>query len=130
MAEYQDPIKEARRYLQNAKDILKEKTSIKDGFYLDGKYVKMAGDIAWKGCLLALDSVFKVKASKGESRVSIKNYKEAVGKRDRKLCDLVNDGYNVLHLSMGYDGTKAKNITKTGFELATSIIDRCETMRP
>lgn len=129
MAELKDPIAEAKRYLSNAKTILKEKAELKEKSYSDKKYVQMAGDTAWKGCLIALDCVFNVAITKGDARVSIKNYKEAVAKRDRKLSAWVADAYNVLHLSMGYDGTKRKAIADEGLDLAKSIIDRCETLR-
>jgi hypothetical protein len=55
------PISEAKRYLANAKELLKEK-AIKDGdYYTDSKYVSMAGDTAWKGVLIALEAVFGIK---------------------------------------------------------------------
>ena len=83
--EKKNPIEEAKRYLQNAKDILKEKAIKEDNNYKDSKYVRMAGDTAWKGCLIALDVVFKVKEtmSKGK-RVSIDDYKDKVSKREIK----------------------------------------------
>ena len=57
-------------------------------------------------------------------------YKEAAGKRDKKLLAFVVDGYNTLHLSMGYDGIKDKKICDVGFEKANGIIDRCAKLRP
>lgn len=57
-----------------------------------------------------------------------KDYQKAVGKRDRKLLALMNDGYDVMHLYMNYDGNQAKGVCDTGFRLANNIIDRCETM--
>ena len=40
----------------------------------------------------------------------------------------VNNGYDVMHLSMTYDEVQAKDISDAGFRLANSIIDRCEMM--
>jgi len=40
----------------------------------------------------------------------------------------MNDGYDVMHLYMNYDGNQAKGVCDTGFRLANNIIDRCETM--
>ena len=51
-------ITEAKRYITNAKEILREKAQKENGFYADSKYVKMAGDIAYKGILVALDGIF------------------------------------------------------------------------
>jgi hypothetical protein len=48
---------EAKRYISNAKEILKEKAIKEDGFYKDRKYVKMAGHTAYAGVLVALDSI-------------------------------------------------------------------------
>ena len=68
-------IEEARRYVANAEDVIK-----KAGYdpeiqsYTDSKYVRTAGDILWKGCLIALDTVFQVR--KGKGRPSVDKYRE------------------------------------------------------
>ena len=115
-------IEEARRYVANAEDVIK-----KAGYdpetqsYTDSKYVRTAGDILWKGCLIALDTVFQVR--KGKGRPSVDKYRDAVAKRDRKLLSFVNNGYDVTHLYMGYDGTTDKKICDSGFEITTVIIN-------
>ncbi|MBQ3710373.1 MAG: hypothetical protein II887_06695 [Bacteroidales bacterium] len=38
----------------------------------------------------------------------------------------VNQGYDILHLSMGYDGIQNKDICNSGFRVANEIIDWCE----
>lgn len=60
--------------------------------------------------------------------MDINNYLEAIGKRDRTLLDYVDDGYNIMHLYMTYDGVQSKKICDEGFRLANTIIDRCEAM--
>ena len=94
--------------------------------YSDSKYVKMAGDILWKGCLIALDAILNIR--KGKGRPSIKKYMEAAGKRDRKLLTAIVSGYDIMHLTMGYDGTKNKKVCDIGFENAKAIIDRCAVL--
>ena len=127
--EEQDPIAEARRYVANAAEIIqKSKLDPKTELYKDKKYVRIAGDTLWKGCLIALDAVFEVR--KGKGRPSIEKYKEAVGKRDRKLLDFVNVGYETMHLCMGYDGNKDKKVCDAGFDRAKAIIDRCAQLYP
>lgn len=122
-------IEEARRYVDNAEETIKKaKYNPETKSYQDSKYVRTAGDILWKGCLIALESVFHVRIGKG--RPSIEKYKVAVAKRDKKLLQLVNDGYDVTHLSMGYDGVRNKKICDTGFEIANDIIDHCAMMMP
>ena len=124
-----DPIAEARRYVENAKKTLREngELDVETNSYQDPKYVRAAGNYLWLGALMALDAVFHVRADR-RTRVDIKDYLEAVGKRDRKLLTYVNNGYDVMHLSMNYDGAQAKDISDAGFRLANNIIDRCEMM--
>lgn len=57
-----DPVLEARRYVQNAKDLLTEKADLDNEtqLYRDKKYVRMAGNTLWNGVLLILEAVFHV----------------------------------------------------------------------
>ena len=127
--EYLDPIQEARRYVSNAEEIIKNsKYDPVTKLYRDKKYVRIAGDTLWKGCLIALDAVLPIR--KGKGRPSIEKYKEAAGKRDRTLLNFVNAGYEILHLCMGYDGCKRKKICDEGFEIANDIINRCVMLLP
>jgi hypothetical protein len=118
-------IGEAKRYLANAKEILSEKAGKDGNYYSDSKYVKMAGDTAWKGVLIALEGVFRVKEAT-KKRVSIDDYKEAIAKRNKQLLTTVNEGYQILHLFMGYDGVKTYKVCQAGLEEAKRIIDWCE----
>ena len=124
-----DLIKEARRYVDNAETVLKENGRYNKELkqYEDDKYVRAAGHYLWHSVLLALDAVFHVRADR-RTRVDVNDYYDAVGKRDKKLLALVNSGYNVMHLSMDYDGNSRKSVCDDGFELANDIIDRCAVM--
>ena len=126
-----NPIEEARRYVQNAKDVLKEKTklNVETQTYEDPKYVRAAGNYLWLGVLKALDAVCDVRKDR-RTRVHIDDYLEAISKRDKKLLDWVDNGYMVIHLSMNYDGIKDKRVCAQGFCLAEQIINRCEAMLP
>ena len=127
--EVKNPIEEARRYVADAEMVIVNANydpELKS--YTDGKYVKMAGDTLWKGCQIALDAALGIR--KGKGRLSIEKYKEAAGKRDRKLLAAIVAGYDVMHLSMGYDGTRNKKICDVGFENANAIIDRCSSLIP
>ena len=129
----ENPISEARRYVANAKQTLQEHGQYdpQSNLYKDRKYVKSAGNYLWLAVLLALDAVFQVKKSKKRgTRVDIDDYKSAVALRDRKLLDWVNYAYDVMHLSMNYDGIQGKTICDEGFRLANDIIDRCSLMIP
>ena len=124
-----NPIDEARRYVENARKTLKENGELDTelNIYQDDKYVRAAGNYLWLGVLMALDAVFHVRTDR-RTRVDIKDYREAVGKRDKKLLALVNSGYDVMHLYMNYDGNSSKDVSDGGFRLANNIIDRCAAM--
>ena len=129
--ERKNPIEEARRYVSNAKEVIQKAnydSTLK--MYTDGKYVKMAGNTLWNGCLVALDAALGIYKGKGKGRPSIEKYEEAAGKRDRKLLAAIVTGYDTMHLYMGYDGTKNKKVCDAGFEKANAIIDRCALLYP
>lgn len=127
--ELKNPIEEARRYVANAKEVIKKANYDPElNIYTDGKYVKMAGNTLWNGCLIALDAALDIR--KGKGRPSIEKYKEAAAKRDRKLLAAIVAGYDFMHLTMGYDGSKGKKTCDTGFEYANDIINRCAKLCP
>ncbi|MBR2771248.1 MAG: DUF5618 family protein [Bacteroidales bacterium] len=127
--EEQNPIAEARRYVANAAEIIvKSKYDPETKLYRDKKYVRIAGDTLWKGCLIALDALLHVR--KGKGRPSIEKYKKAAAQRDHKLLSYIVAGYETMHLVMGYDGNKEKKVSDAGFERANAIIDRCAILMP
>ncbi|MCR4827224.1 MAG: DUF5618 family protein [Bacteroidales bacterium] len=124
-----NPIEEARRYVANAEEVIKKADYDPElKRYTDGKYVKMAGNTLWNGCLVALDALFGISKRKG--RPDIDKYTEAARKRDKKLLAFVVDGYSTIHLCMGYDGNKSKKVCDAGFDYANAIIDYCEKLLP
>ncbi|MBO4675659.1 MAG: DUF5618 family protein, partial [Elusimicrobiaceae bacterium] len=99
--EKKNPIEEARRYVANAKEVIEKANFDPElNIYTDGKYVKMAGNTLWNGCLVALDAALGIR--KGKGRPSIEKYKEAASKRDKKLLAAILAGYDTMHLNMGY----------------------------
>nr|MBP9648023.1 DUF5618 family protein [Paludibacteraceae bacterium] len=80
----------------------------------------------WNGCLVALESVFKL--SKGKGRPSIEKYLDAASKRDNKLVTYIDAAYNSNHLYMGYDGGINKKACDAGFDDAKALIDYCEKL--
>lgn len=125
-----DPLTEARRYVENAKELLqkKEKYDPETDSYNDKKYVRAAGHYLWNGVLIIIDGVFHIGSKKG--RANYNDFRTAVGPRDRKLLTMVNNAYDILHLYMGYDGVLDKSVCDKGFQLANDIIDRCAKMLP
>lgn len=120
--ELKDPIAEAIRYQENAKQLILDNETIEDGYYDDGKYVKMAGHAMWTGCLVALDYALKLKT---KGRKDIKDYQNAAAKRSKKLLNIITSGYQTMHLWLGYDGSKSVSTMKEGRRLANEIIEWC-----
>lgn len=129
--EKKNPIEEAQRYVDNAKQTLNDNGEYDSDLkrYGDRKYVKSAGHFLWIGMLVLLDALFPVK-TKRRPLPDIKDYKEAVAQRDRKLLALVNDGYTTMHIAMSYDGNQSKAVCDEGFRLANEIIKICSKMLP
>ena len=124
MAELEHPIREAERYLQNARQILSEKAGKEGDYYSDKKYVKLAGHAAWSGVLLALDAVLDIKKGlKRQKRLDFKDYQEAVSKVDKKMNRPLLNSYETLHLVLGYDGNLRYKIVQDGLDEAQYIID-------
>lgn len=117
-------VEEAKRYVNNAKDLLREKAGKENGVYQDRKYVRLAGHAAYLGVLVALDGLFQVK--KG-TRKSVEWYQEQLRKTDRKLLDSFNAAYDTLHLAMGYDGNISADVSAAGITTAETIIQWVET---
>ena len=118
-----NPIQEAERYLQNARQLLSEKAGKDGDYYTDRKYVKLAGHSAWCGVLVALDAALKIKESmKKGQRPDIQDYQEALGKVDKKMPRVLMGSYDTLHKSLGYDGNLNYKVAQLGLKEAQSII--------
>ncbi len=115
---------EAHRYLENAKEILRDKAQKEDNYYKDSKYVKMAGNTAYNGVLVALDGLF---GDKKKGRKSVEWYKEVLAKTDKKILYAFATAYSLLHLEMGYDGVPSAEVAVLGLKEAEKIIKWVET---
>lgn len=111
---------EALRYVENAREILSEKGKKQEGWYTDPKYVKMAGNTLWNGVLVALDFRFP-EVKKGKGRSSQGKYREKI--RDGKASHQFETGYQVCHLSMGYDGFGKEAIVREAIQDIKALID-------
>jgi len=118
-----DPVLEAKRYVENARTILREKAIKEDDQYTDRKYVKLAGHAAYTGVLVALDGFFGVKTKK---RKDVNWYKEQLALVDKKVLNNFVNAYELLHLYMGYDGTREAMVAQAGLKRADEIIQWVE----
>jgi hypothetical protein len=124
MAEIKHPIQEAERYLQNARQILSDKAEKDGDYYNDRKYVRMAGNTAWNGVLLALDAVLPVRATlKKGQRPEFQDYQAAIAKSDGKMTRVVLNAYELLHKSIGYDGITSYRAIQDSLDQARKVID-------
>jgi hypothetical protein len=124
MAELKHPIREAERYLQTARQLLSDKAE-KDGDYSnDSKYVRMAGNAAWNGVLIALDAVLGIRAGlKRKQRPEFRDYLEAIAQKDRRMTRPLLGAYESLHKALGYDGNPNYKIVQASLENGKLIID-------
>ena len=124
MAEKAHPIREAERYLQNARQILSEKAEKDGDYYNDRKYVKMAGNTAWNGVLVALDAVLPIRINmKRGQRPDFKDYQIAIVKKDSRMARPLLNAYELLHKSLGYDGVTHYKVVQNSLEQAKIILD-------
>jgi len=124
MAQLKHPIRKAERYLQNARQILSEKAEKDGDYYNDNKYVKMAGNTAWNGVLVALDAVLNIRENlKKGQRPDFKDYQEAIGKVDNKMTRPLLSAYDLLHKSLGYDGILDYKVVQLSLDKAKMMID-------
>lgn len=114
-------IEEARDLIKQAQELIRKKAQLIGNKYMKEDVISVAGNLAYKGVLVALDH-FVPDLPNGE-RKSLKYYKAFLDMKDFKLLLLFNQAYNILHIKMGYDGnTNAKTIKK-GFGIAETLID-------
>ncbi len=122
----EEHIADARRHIENARVILKEKGKKEDGFYMDSKYVAAVGHWAYRVVLIALDELMKVHGIKKRTRKHVDDYRDFIAKQDRKVLNYFNVVYEQLHLVMGYGGIGEYVIVQKGLECAEHIIDWVE----
>lgn len=113
-------IDEARRYVDNARQLLSEKANKEDGIYQDTKYVKLAGHAAYAGILVALDGLF---GKKTKGRKDVDWYKQQLTVLDKKQLSQFVAAYDTLHLSMSYDGNPDAEVAQAGLKRAETIIN-------
>lgn len=118
--------KEAHSYMANAKDFLR-KAGRDNGMNRDRKYVKMASHAAWSGVLEAVDRYLESKGvQRPQGRPDKKWYADQLSRLSRKLNSAFVGAYDVLHLSLGYDGALPVKIAEAGLEQGYKVIELCQ----
>lgn len=122
-------MKEAIRYMQNAKELL-SKSPIENNRYADDKYVKSACGVAYLGVLKAIDGYLLNKGlSKKELPKKVEEYRKALQKyvaiHNGKLLREFDDIYDELHIAGYYRGVLHHvDIVKGALKGAKAFIER------
>ncbi|GAB3996105.1 hypothetical protein GCM10028807_38010 [Spirosoma daeguense] len=119
---HDNPVQEARRYINQARETLSKFAKKEDGLYSVKKYVKIAGHQAYKGVLIALDAV----TPKTNTEKDVDFYKKELAKLDKEIVGTYTVAYENLHMFMGYDGAISVAIAESGLYEAETIIDWVE----
>lgn len=120
-----EAVSEARRHIDNAKDFLSNNAKKQDGLYQDKKYVKIAGHTAYTGILLVLNELLGEKNRKTPK--SVEWYQYELSRVDKSLLSNFTTAYQILHLDMGYQGSKSAELASLGLQKAEKIIEWVET---
>ena len=111
--------------LQNAEDDLDKRGKLKNGEYMDIKYVRRAGHKAWCAIMVALDGL---QSAKNIVKRNYTSYKKLIKTQEiREFYDLA---YSDLHITMGYEGFALKNTKKRAWEYAKQLINWAKTQYP
>jgi hypothetical protein len=122
-------MKEALRYLNNAKDILKS-IPVENGTYIDIKPVREACGIAYLSILIAIDEYLLRKGiSKKELPRSVDAYRKALQKyltiHDGKLLREFEALYEALHIAGYYRGNLyLVDMIKDALKATKAFIDK------
>ena len=124
-------MKEAFRYLNNAKEILK-KAPIENNIFTDVKYVQEACGTAYLAVLKAIDEyLLRKRLSKKELPRSIDAYRRALQKylavHDGKLLREFDSLYEELHIAGYYRGNlHSVGVVKEALKSAKTFIENIE----
>ncbi len=130
-------LNEAKRYLENAREILRTKAKLdyKYNIYKDVKYVREACGIAYLAVEMALEAYLmhrgrpvksSIKYLKKKKRASYERYIEELRKLNQKLMSKYLNAYQILHLDGYYDGINDKNVIQAGLKSVEEIIKMVE----
>ena len=122
----ENSIREAYRYLANAKDTL-GKSPVEYGRYTDRKYVSEAAGIAYLAALRAIDAYLLNKGiPEKQLPKSIEGYWSFIKQHitlNGKLSASLRIVYEDLHLGAYYRGFTSINVIKDGLQNVKKIID-------
>jgi len=122
-------MKEALRYLNNAKEMLKS-APVEDGTYTDIKPVREACGTAYLAVLMAIDEyLINVGVEQDKLPTSVDGYRKALQKylsvHDGRLLRNFEALYNELHIAGHYRGLlRQVNVVKEVLKFARTFIEK------
>jgi hypothetical protein len=122
-------MKEALRYLNNAKETLKS-APVEDGTFTDIKPVREACGTAYLAVLMAIDEyLLKIGIEQDRLPTSVAGYKKALQKyvsiHDGKLLRTFDALYNELHIAGHYRGLlRQVSVVKEVFKSVKAFIEK------
>jgi hypothetical protein len=122
-------MKEALRYLNNAKETLKS-APVEDGTFTDIKPVREACGTAYLAVLMAIDEyLLKIGIKQDRLPTSVAGYKKALQKyvsiHDGKLLRTFDALYNELHIAGHYRGLlRQVSVVKEVFKSVKAFIEK------
>ena len=122
-------MKEALRYLNNAKETLKS-APVEDGTYIDIKPVREACGTAYLAVLTAIDEyLISIGIEQDKLPTSVDGYRKALQKylsvHDGKLLRSFEALYNELHIAGHYRGLlRQVNVVKEVLKFARTFIEK------
>ena len=123
-----EPIPEAHRYLEKARKILSKNGRKKGEYYNSKRYVRKAGNTAWKGVLIAVEALTQAKTNKNKkARVSIDDYRDYEDKfADINYINHLDNLYIFFHFAMSCDGCSDYVMVNTSLKRADEFISKIE----
>ncbi len=125
----EEAIREAKRFLKNAKEILSRTEIEYNKIYKDPKATREAAGIAYLAALLAIDGYLISKGTPSDKLpTSIQGYMDAVKKipRNGKLMANLITAYQNLHILAYYRGGVNVDMIKAGMKSVEEIINILE----
>lgn len=119
--------KEALRYMENARDILKTKAIKEGGLYKDRKYVRMACSTAYTAALIATEAYLIQKGQplpgNKNKRNNIDDHRMQLAKVNRKMLTYLNGAWGYLHCDGYYEGIPVVKGIQAGLSCADYLIN-------
>lgn len=116
----------ARMHMDQAKLILEERALKKYGLFYNRRYVKMAGTVAHKGMVIALNGLLGVK---GQKEMPDDVYQNALYKCDKRMVRTFVLANYVLDPAMRYYGCQSAKYVSLGLKAADHLITRIEKIQ-